>query len=103
MHYGDMTDSTNLIRLMQQIRPTGSTTSPPRAMSASASRKPGIHRQCRRHRRARLLGVRILGIEKETRFYQASTSELYGLVGEVPQKETTPFYRGRHPAHIRRI
>jgi GDPmannose 4,6-dehydratase len=93
LHYGDMTDSTNLIRLMQQIRPTEiynlaaqshvgvSFESPEYAANADAV---GVLRL--------LEAIRILGMEKETRFYQASTSELFGLVQEVPQKETTPFY-----------
>src|SRR5258708_7311792 len=93
LHYGDMTDSTNLIRLMQQIRPTEiynlaaqshvgvSFDSPESTANADAI---GVLRL--------LEAIRILGMEKETRFYQASTSELYGLVQEVPQKKTTPFY-----------
>ena len=92
LHYGDMTDSTNLIRLMQQIRRPKYTISPPRATSLSASRA-GIYGERRCVGVLRLLeAIRILGMEKKTRFYQASTSELYGLVQEVPQKETTPFY-----------
>ena len=88
LHYGDMTDSTNLIRLMQQIRPTEiynlaaqshvqvvSFESPEYTANADAI---GVLRL--------LEAIRILGMEKETRFYQASTSELYGLVQEVPQK-----------------
>jgi GDPmannose 4,6-dehydratase len=93
LHYGDMTDSTNLIRLMQQIRPTEiynlaaqshvgvSFESPEYTANADAI---GVLRM--------LEAIRILGMEKQTRFYQASTSELYGLAQEVPQKETTPFY-----------
>jgi GDPmannose 4,6-dehydratase len=88
-----MTDSTNLIRLMQQIRPTEiynlaaqshvgvSFESPEYTANADAI---GVLRM--------LEAIRILGMEKQTRFYQASTSELYGLAQEVPQKETTPFY-----------
>jgi GDPmannose 4,6-dehydratase len=93
MHYGDMTDSTNLIRLMQQIRPT-------EIYNLAAQSHVGISFESPEYTTnadgigvLRLLeAVRILGMEKETRFYQASTSELYGLAQEIPQKETTPFY-----------
>ena len=93
LHYGDMTDSTNLIRLMQQIRPT-------EIYNLAAQSHVGVSFESAEYTAnadaigvLRLLeAIRILGMEKETRFYQASTSELYGLVQEVPQKETTPFY-----------
>src|ERR1700733_8431937 len=93
LHYGDMTDSTHLIRLMQQVRPT-------EIYNLAAQSHVGVRLEspeCTAKADAigvlRLLeAIRILGMEKETRFYQASTSELYGLVQEVPQKETTPFY-----------
>ena len=88
-----MTDSTNLIRLMQQIRPTEIYNLAAQSHVASASRARNIPPMPTRIGALRLLeAIRILGMEKETRFYQASTSELYGLVQEVPQKETTPFY-----------
>jgi GDPmannose 4,6-dehydratase len=93
LHYGDMTDSTNLIRLMQQIRPT-------EIYNLAAQSHVGVSFESAEYTaNADALGVlrlleaiRILGMKKETRFYQASTSELYGLAQEVPQKETTPFY-----------
>src|SRR6202046_2557518 len=93
LHYGDMTDSTNLIRLMQQVRPT-------EIYNVAAQSHVGVSFESPEYTaNADALGVlrlleaiRILGMEKETRFYQASTSELYGLAQEVPQKETTPFY-----------
>ncbi|MBI5261139.1 MAG: GDP-mannose 4,6-dehydratase [Bradyrhizobium sp.] len=93
MHYGDMTDSTNLIRLVQQIRPT-------EIYNLAAQSHVQVSFETAEYTAnadaigvLRLLeAIRILGMEKETRFYQASTSELYGLVQEIPQKETTPFY-----------
>src|SRR5512144_1063352 len=93
LHYGDMTDSTNLIRLMQQIRPT-------EIYNLAAQRHVGVSFESPEYTAnadgvgvLRLLeAIRILGMEKETRFYQASTSELYGLVQETPQRESTPFY-----------
>ena len=93
LHYGDMTDSTNLIRLMQQIRPT-------EIYNLAAQSHVSVSFEAAEYTAnadavgvLRLLeAIRILGMENETRFYQASTSELYGLVQEVPQKETTPFY-----------
>ncbi|MCC8940406.1 GDP-mannose 4,6-dehydratase [Bradyrhizobium sp. Arg68] len=93
MHYGDMTDSTNLIRLMQQIRPTEVYNLAAQSHVAVSFESPEYTANADAIGVLRLLeAIRILGMEKETRFYQASTSELYGLVQEVPQKETTPFY-----------
>ena len=93
MHYGDMTDSTNLIRLMQQIRPTEIYNLAAQSHVAVSFESPEYTANADAIGVLRLLeAIRILGMEKETRFYQASTSELYGLVQEVPQKETTPFY-----------
>ena len=93
MHYGDMTDSTNLIRLMQQIRPTEIYNLAAQSHVAVSFESPEYTANADAVGVLRLLeAIRILGMEKETRFYQASTSELYGLVQEVPQKETTPFY-----------
>ncbi|VIO68718.1 GDP-mannose 4,6-dehydratase [Bradyrhizobium ivorense] len=93
MHYGDMTDSTNLIRLMQQIRPTEVYNLAAQSHVAVSFESPEYTANAGAIGVLRLLeAIRILGMEKETRFYQASTSELYGLVQEVPQKETTPFY-----------
>jgi GDPmannose 4,6-dehydratase len=93
MHYGDMTDSTNLIRLMQQIRPTEIYNLAAQSHVAVSFESPEYTANADALGVLRLLeALRILGMENETRFYQASTSELYGLVQEVPQKETTPFY-----------
>jgi GDPmannose 4,6-dehydratase len=93
MHYGDMTDSTNLIRLVQMIRPTEIYNLAAQSHVAVSFESPEYVANADAIGVLRLLeAIRILGMEKETRFYQASTSELYGLVQEVPQKETTPFY-----------
>jgi GDPmannose 4,6-dehydratase len=93
MHYGDMTDSTNLIRLVQQIRPTEIYNLAAQSHVAVSFESPEYTANADGVGVLRLLeALRILGMEKETRFYQASTSELYGLVQEIPQKETTPFY-----------
>ena len=93
LHYGDMTDSTNLIRLMQQIRPTEIYNLAAQSHVGVSFESPEYTANADAIGVLRLLeAIRILGMEKETRFYQASTSELYGLVQEVPQKETTPFY-----------
>jgi GDPmannose 4,6-dehydratase len=93
MHYGDMTDSTNLIRLVQQIRPTEIYNLAAQSHVAVSFESPEYTANADAIGVLRLLeAIRILGMERETRFYQASTSELYGLVQEIPQKETTPFY-----------
>lgn len=93
LHYGDMTDSTNLIRLMQQIRPTEVYNLAAQSHVAVSFESPEYTANADAVGVLRLLeAIRILGMEKHTRFYQASTSELYGLVQEIPQKETTPFY-----------
>src|ERR1700750_1819592 len=93
MHYGDMTDSTNLIRLMQQIRPTEIYNLAAQSHVAVSFESPEYTANADALGVLRLLeAIRILGIEKSVRFYQASTSELYGLVQETPQRETTPFY-----------
>src|SRR5690349_16816120 len=93
MHYGDMTDSTNLIRLVQQIRPTEIYNLAAQSHVQVSFESPEYTANADAIGVLRLLeAIRILGMEKETRFYQASTSELYGLVQEVPQRETTPFY-----------
>lgn len=93
LHFGDMTDSTNLIRIIQEVQPDEiynlaaqshvkvSFDSPEYTANSDAI---GVLRM--------LEAIRILGLEKKTKFYQASTSELYGLVQEVPQRESTPFY-----------
>lgn len=93
LHYGDLTDSTNLIRLIQEIQPD-------EIYNLAAQSHVKVSFDCPEYTAnadgigtLRLLeAIRILGLEKKTKFYQASTSELYGLVQETPQKETTPFY-----------
>jgi GDPmannose 4,6-dehydratase len=93
LHYGDMTDSTNLIRLMQQIRPTEIYNLAAQSHVGVSFESPEYTANADAIGVLRLLeAIRILAWKRETRFYQASTSELYGLVQEVPQKETTPFY-----------
>ena len=93
LHYGDMTDSTNLIRLVQQIRPTEIYNLAAQSHVGVSFESPEYTANADGLGVLRLLeAMRILGMEKETRFYQASTSELYGLVQQVPQNETTPFY-----------
>ncbi|MCD2323306.1 GDP-mannose 4,6-dehydratase [Sphingomonas sp. IC-56] len=93
LHYGDLTDSTNLIRLVQQTRPTEIYNLAAQSHVQVSFETPEYTANADGIGTLRLLeAMRILGLEKETRFYQASTSELYGLVQEVPQRETTPFY-----------
>lgn len=93
LHYGDLTDSTNLIRLVQQIQPTEIYNLAAQSHVAVSFETPEYTANADGIGTLRLLeAIRIIGLEKTTRFYQASTSELYGLVQEVPQKETTPFY-----------
>jgi GDPmannose 4,6-dehydratase len=93
MHYGDMTDSTNLIRLVQQIKPDEIYNLAAQSHVAVSFESPEYTANADAIGVLRLLeAIRILGMEKTTRFYQASTSELYGLVQAVPQRESTPFY-----------
>ena len=93
LHYGDLTDSTNLIRLVQQTRPTEIYNLAAQSHVAVSFETPEYTANADALGTLRLLeAIRILGMEQTTRFYQASTSELYGLVQEVPQRETTPFY-----------
>ena len=93
LHYGDMTDSTNLIRLVQEIQPDEIYNLAAQSHVQVSFETPEYTANADGIGTLRILeAVRILGMEKTTRFYQASTSELYGLVQEVPQKETTPFY-----------
>ena len=93
MHYGDMTDSTNLIRLVQSIRPDEIYNLAAQSHVAVSFESPEYTANADAIGVLRLLeAIRILGMEESTRFYQASTSELYGLVQETPQRETTPFY-----------
>jgi len=93
LHYGDMTDSTNLIRLVQEVRPGEIYNLAAQSHVKVSFETPEYTANADGIGTLRLLeAMRILGMEKTTRFYQASTSELYGLVQEVPQSETTPFY-----------
>jgi len=93
LHYGDLTDATNLIRIIQQVRPH-------EIYNLAAQSHVGVSFETTEYTaNADALGtlrileaMRILGLEKETRFYQASTSEMFGKAQEVPQRETTPFY-----------
>jgi GDPmannose 4,6-dehydratase len=93
LHYGDLTDSTNLIRIVQQVQPDEIYNLGAMSHVAVSFEQPEYTADADGIGTLRLLeAIRILGLEKKTRFYQASTSELYGLVQEIPQKETTPFY-----------
>lgn len=93
LHYGDMTDSTNLIRIIQETQPDEIYNLAAMSHVKVSFDEPEYTANADGIGTLRLLeAIRILGLEKKTRIYQASTSELYGLVQEVPQKETTPFY-----------
>ena len=93
LHYGDMTDSSNLIRIVQQVQPDEIYNLAAQSHVAVSFEEPEYTANADGLGALRLLeAIRLLGLEKKTRYYQASTSELYGLVQETPQKETTPFY-----------
>ena len=93
LHYGDLTDSTNLIRIIQEVQPDELYNLGAQSHVQVSFETPEYTANSDALGTLRLLeAIRILGLEKKTRFYQASTSELYGLVQEIPQKETTPFY-----------
>jgi GDPmannose 4,6-dehydratase len=93
LHYGDLTDSTNLIRIIQQVQPDEIYNLAAMSHVAVSFETPEYTANADGIGTLRILeAIRILGLEKKTRFYQASTSELYGLVQETPQTETTPFY-----------
>ena len=93
LHYGDLTDSTNLIRIVQSVQPDEIYNLAAQSHVAVSFEEPEYTANADGIGALRLLeAIRICGLEKKTRFYQASTSELYGLVQEIPQKETTPFY-----------
>ncbi len=93
LHYGDMTDSSSLIRIIQQVQPDEIYNLAAQSHVKVSFEVPEYTAETDGIGTLRILeAVRILGMEKKTRIYQASTSELYGLVQEVPQKETTPFY-----------
>lgn len=93
MHYGDLTDTSNLVRIIQQTQPNEIYNLGAQSHVAVSFESPEYTADVDAIGTLRILeAIRILGLEKKTRFYQASTSELFGLVQEVPQKETTPFY-----------
>jgi len=93
LHYGDLSDTSNLVRIIQQTQPDEIYNLGAQSHVAVSFESPEYTADVDAMGTLRLLeAIRILGLEKKTRFYQASTSELYGLVQEVPQKETTPFY-----------
>ena len=93
LHHGDMTDSSSLIRIIQQIQPDEIYNLAAQSHVAVSFEEPEYTANSDALGVLRLLeAIRILGLEKKTRFYQASTSELFGKVQEIPQKETTPFY-----------
>lgn len=93
LHYGDLTDTSNLIRILQEVQPDEVYNLGAQSHVAVSFESPEYTADADGTGALRLLeGIRFLGLEKKTRFYQASTSELYGLVQETPQKETTPFY-----------
>ena len=93
LHYGDLTDATNLIRILQQVRPDEIYNLGAQSHVQVSFETPEYTANSDAIGTLRLLeAIRILGLEKSTRFYQASTSELYGKVQETPQSETTPFY-----------
>lgn len=93
LHYGDLTDSSNLIRLIKEIQPNEVYNLGAQSHVAVSFESPEYTADVDAMGTLRLLeAIRICGLEKKTRFYQASTSELFGLVQEIPQRETTPFY-----------
>jgi len=93
LHYGDMTDSSSLIRVVQQVQPDEIYNLAAQSHVAVSFEEPEYTADSDAIGTLRLLeAIRILGLEKKSRFYQASTSELYGKVQEIPQSETTPFY-----------
>ena len=93
LHYGDLSDSSNLIRIVQETQPDEIYNLGAQSHVAVSFESPEYTADVDAIGTLRLLeAIRILGMEKKTRFYQASTSELYGLVQETPQRETTPFY-----------
>ncbi len=93
LHYGDLSDTSNLVRLIQETQPDEIYNLGAQSHVAVSFESPEYTADVDALGTLRILeAIRILGMEKKTRFYQASTSELYGLVQEIPQKETTPFY-----------
>jgi GDPmannose 4,6-dehydratase len=93
LHYGDLSDTSNLVRIVQETQPDEIYNLGAQSHVAVSFESPEYTADVDAMGTLRILeAIRILGLEKKTRFYQASTSELYGLVQEIPQKETTPFY-----------
>src|SRR6476660_8671183 len=93
LHYGDLTDSTNLIRIVQQVQPDEIYNLAAMSHVAVSFETPEYTANADALGTLRILeAIRILGLEKRTRFYQASTSEIFGKVQEIPQRETTPLY-----------
>ncbi len=93
LHYGDLTDATNLIRIIQQVQPDEIYNLAAQSHVAVSFETPEYTANCDAVGTLRILeAIRILGLSGKTRFYQASTSEMYGKVQEIPQRETTPFY-----------
>jgi len=93
LHYGDLSDSSNLTRIIQEVQPDEVYNLGAQSHVAVSFESPEYTADVDAMGTLRLLeAIRLLGLEKKTRFYQASTSELYGLVQEIPQKESTPFY-----------
>ncbi len=103
LHYGDLTDATNLIRVIQEVQPDEIYNLAAQSHVAVSFETPEYTANSDALGTLRLLeAMRILGLDKKTRFYQASTSELYGKVQEIPQTETTPFYP-RSPYGVAKI
>ena len=93
LHYGDMTETSSLVRIVQQVKPDEIYNLAAQSHVAVSFEEPEYTANSDALGALRILeAIRLLGLERKTRFYQASTSELYGLVQETPQKETTPFY-----------
>jgi GDPmannose 4,6-dehydratase len=93
LHYGDLTDSSNLTRILQEVKPDEVYNLGAQSHVAVSFESPEYTADVDGMGTLRLLeAIRLLGLEKKTKFYQASTSELFGLVQETPQTETTPFY-----------
>ncbi len=103
LHHGDLTDSSSLIRIIQEVQPDEIYNLAAQSHVAVSFEEPEYTANSDGLGALRILeSIRILGLENKTRFYQASTSELYGLVQEIPQKETTPFYP-RSPYAVAKI
>jgi GDPmannose 4,6-dehydratase len=103
LHYGDLTDSTNLIRIIQEVQPDEIYNLAAQSHVAVSFETPEYTANADAVGTLRLLeAIRILGLQKKTRFYQASTSEMFGKVQEIPQRETTPFYH-RSPYGVAKV